>query len=145
MSIKQIGHYEGIVEDPTEEDLKQMNPVHKMLYDNCKRKEILEQELKEINEKIETTKEQIKESIIKEKQKFDWAWIHDMYKGRVSWKEEFVKALGTKKAEEISNAQKKNKYPQLYIKFIDPIPDTIKQIKENKSNIPTIKHNLSVK
>ena len=32
MSIKNIGHYEGIVEDPTNEKIEQMDIIHKTLY-----------------------------------------------------------------------------------------------------------------
>ena len=141
MSIKNMGHYEGIVEDPTNEEIEQMDIIHKTLYHNYKRKERLEQELENVNKIIDKIKNDIKEKIEKGK-KFNWTWIYYITKGRVSWKEEFVKALGTKKAEEISEQAKKKKHPQIGIKFIDPIPDTIKQIKENKSNIPTIKHKL---
>jgi len=141
MAKKNLGHYEGEVEEPTKEAIKSMHPIHKELYALSLSKKLLESKLASINAEIDQYKSVIQKNIDSGK-KFSWVWIWNMKRTSVKWKEEFVKALGQPKAEAITKTYKTKEYPQLGIRFIDPIPESIVQTKENPSKFPKVKHAL---
>lgn len=143
MAIKNLGHYEGVVEDLKPTEFNKLHILHRSLINLNKEKEILTNKLKEIDEKIKEIKEKIKPDV--EKGKIKWAWVWYLNQTRVKWKEEFVKFLGIKKAQEVTETYQKKTYPQIGIQYVDPILDTIVQIKENPPKFKTNKIKLKSK
>jgi t-SNARE complex subunit (syntaxin) len=131
MAKKNMGHYEGIVEDidTSSEKFKQLDKRHQWLI-------LLEQERLELKGKLDLCNEHIKEikDNLKEEafnNQLDWTWVYNRKRTNVRWKEEFIRHLGSGKAEEVANQYKTKEYPTIGIQYIDAIPDSIKQIKAN--------------
>ena len=115
MAIKNLGHYEGTVEDidTTSAIFKLLNKQHQELIILSKEKNNLSNRIKEIDKQIEEIKSEIKPQV--KSGKIKWAWIWIKKSGRVKWKEEFVKALGIKKAESISKSYQTKEYLKLVL------------------------------
>jgi hypothetical protein len=145
MAIKNLGHYQGVVEDinPNSLQFKLLDQRHKNLIRLSIEKQNLTARLKEIDKEIDEIKTEIKPEI--KSGLIHWAWIWMKKATRVKWKEEFVIACGQPKANEVLKKYKAIEYPQISIQYIDPIPESIVQIKENPNKFPTVKYKLSHK
>jgi hypothetical protein len=140
--LKRFGHYQGDVEDLTTEEYRKLNPIHKQLYNDYQEKLHLEELLEAINDRIKLAKDSLLEGIQKKELNFDWAWVYEVSAGKPKWKEEFIRTNSTAAAEEVAKRYKGKKIPKVGIKYIDPIPESIVQIKEHPKKIPIRKHNL---
>lgn len=140
MATKNLGHYQGEVEDIdiNSNQFKFLPPLHKEVIKLSREKESLSSRIKDIDNRIS----EIRNELLAHVDECDWLWIWDLKRTRVKWKEEFVKALGQPKADAITKRYKTKTYPQLGIRFVDPIPDSIKQIKSNPGKFPIVKHKL---
>lgn len=140
MATKNLGHYQGEIEDIEIDSLqfKLLDGVHQEAIKLTRKKEQLKEQIKEIDERMT----EIRSGLFQFANQLDWLWIWQKKSTRVKWKEEFVKALGQPKAEAITKQYKTKEYPQLGIKFVDPIPDSIKQVKANPGKFPIVKHKL---
>ena len=140
MAKKNMGHYEGEVEDIDTNSLifQSLLPIHREIIQLTRAKVLLSNEIKDIDDRISEIRSTLKPLI----NEYDWLWEWEMKRTNVKWKEEFVKALGQPKAEQVIKKYKTNTYPQLGIKYVDPIPDSIKQIKPNPPKLPLVKHRL---
>lgn len=129
--IKNLGHYEGMVEeiDPFSKKFEQLDQRHKTLIRLDWEKIELKAKLKEIEAKIAIIKEDIKPEAFNDQ--LDWTWIYNRKRTNVKWKEEFIKHCGSGKAQEIATQYKQKEYPTIGIKYIDPTPESIKQVKKN--------------
>ena len=143
MSIKNLGHYIGEVEDIEMGSLKYkcLDSRHQELIFLSKEREKINQRLTEIEEQISSIKESIKDDIKSGSIKWGWIWMKKQT--RVKWKEEFIKFLGTKKANEVKSKYEQKEYEQIGIQYVDSLPENIIQIKSN-DNIPK-KQKLKVK
>lgn len=143
MATKNLGHYEGTVEDIDTNSLKfkLLDERHKQIIYLAIEREQLKQRLKAIEESIDTIREEIKPEA--KSGNIAWAWIWNKKSGRVKWKQEFINALGRNKAIEVSESYQTKTYPQVGIQYVDPIPDSIVQIKDNPRKFPITKHALS--
>lgn len=144
MAIKSMGHYQGEVEEINidSNEFKQLHEVHQSAIQLSKEKEVLKQRIDEIDLELSNIRDALK--LHMDENEVDWAWIWNKKSTRVKWKEEFVKALGQKKANEITKNYKTKVHPQVGIRFIDPIPDSIVQIKSNPPKFPVVKHKLKI-
>lgn len=140
MAIKNLGHYVGEVEDIDVNSIqfRLLQPLHREAIKLSIARNVLTNELKEIDERIN----QIRDELMPFVDEFDWLWIWTKKRTSVKWKEEFVKALGQPKADAIVKQYKTKSYPQLGIKYVDPIPDSIEQVKSNPPKFPIVKHKL---
>lgn len=142
MPIKNLGHYEGIVEDINIKSLrfKTLNPHHQELILLNRESLTLSDRIAEIKDRIAEIKSTIETEV--NAGVIPWAWIWFKKSTRVKWKEEFVKACGQPRANAVVQSYKGKQYPQIGIQYVDPIPNTIKQIKPNPDKFPLIKHRL---
>ena len=140
---KSLGHYEGEVEiyDPnrhkvTGEHLKLIRLNEKIIK--------LETQLAKAKEEFKARKYEA-QHLDPEDKLPDWMWEYKIRKrGKVSWKQQFIDACGEEKAKRIAEAHKKEGFNTYFgIRFIDVIPDSVKQVKENqprfKKSKPTFK------
>ena len=143
MATKKLGHYEGEVEDINIESKKfqSLNPVHQRAIKLARKRDELKAQLEEVDNELKITRDALLEHINSGNQ-VDWAWIWNKTKTNVKWKEEFVKALGQPKADALTKEYKTKSYPQVGIQYIDPIPDSIVQIKDNPPKFPIVRHKL---
>jgi sporulation protein YlmC with PRC-barrel domain len=144
MATKNLGHYVGEVEDIDldSKEFNQLELVHQTAIKIEHERKLLKERMEYLDNEMSKIREALKEHL--KSNEVDWAWLWDKKRTNVKWKAEFVKACGTKKAEEIVNQYKSKTYPQVGIKYIDPIPDSITQIKANPRNIPIVKHKLKL-
>ena len=140
MATKNLGHYEGEVEDIDIDSLKfkMLSPLHQEVIKLSREKESLSNQIKAIDERITS----IRDQLLPQAKILNWLWIWYKKSTRVKWKEEFVKALGQPKANEVTKQYATTEYPQLGIKYVDPLPESIVQVKDNPSKFPIIKHKL---
>ena len=143
MTTKNLGHYEGIIEDINTKSSKFriLNIKHQQLILLSIDKKKLSSRIEEIDLEISTIKESIKSGI--NKGIIKWAWIWIKKSSRVKWKQEFINALGRKKAKEVALDYETKEYPQIGIQYIDPEVTSIIQIKNNPRKFPITKHKLS--
>lgn len=139
---KNLGHYVGEVEDIDVDSLKfkLLDQRHREAITLGRIQIKLSNELKQVNERLSEIRSQL--MVIQKIDPQNWMWIWEKKRTSVKWKDEFVKALGQRKADAITKKYKTKKHPQLGIKYVDPIPDSIIQIKENPPKFKTIKHKL---
>lgn len=142
---KSLGHYEGEVEvfDPKRhkvsgEHLKLIRLNEKILK--------LKTQLTKAEKEFEALKYEA-QHLDPEDKLPDWMWEHKTKKrGSVKWKQEFVDALGIEAAEKVADKHKKKGYNIYYgIRFIDVIPDSVKQIKENQPRFKKSKPKIKLK
>lgn len=131
MTVKNLGHYEGIVEE-LPKDKTNLDKIHMQLIYWNSIKEKATKDLDEANNKINQIKEEIKPDI--EKGLIKWAWIWIKKRTNIKWKEEFERYLGKQKIHEVMSQYEATEYPQIGIQYIDPVPESI-QLKEVKKPI----------
>lgn len=139
MATKKLGHYEGEVEELSKDQYLKLDDAHKLYIDFYLEKRRYQERIDKLNETLEAIKNNLIVEYEIHKSLPDWAWIWEIKKSNVKWKEEFIKVLGAKKAEEITKQYQQKTYPQIGIRFIDPIPETIHQVKKNPKQFPVYK------
>jgi hypothetical protein len=114
----------GPVDEITREDWFKMDPIHRNLYNNYRRKSQLESELKQVEEEIAALSAPIME-VIKTNplHPFNkWAWIERMPQTKPKWKEIAI-SINEKKALKLAKEYAQKIFPFLRIKYIHPNKD----------------------
>jgi hypothetical protein len=112
--------YEGPIDPINALKYKLMNSKHRELYNLFRLKQQLTEQLEQIENKLNEVSPPILKELMENPNSpmHQWAWWEILDRRYPKWAEEFEKALGKEKADEIRNKYKSNKNYYLRIKFI---------------------------